>query len=227
MTMLTTEELTAVDAAPASTRVASSSGAYAELTQHSGSETLKVFSTTRQLLFEFDVESGKTRVHIPSGDLEFVTNDGDITFTSARTISLRAHTVQITSRMAIQLAVKDVLGQIRSALSLQSHRAGLSGPVLALAARRGELHVEDAHCAAKTFSARIGYARILAGKLERIADSVIEKAGTLYTTVEGVCQLKAGRMRTLLDGTYHLKAGRAYLRADEDFKVNANKIHLG
>jgi hypothetical protein len=186
-----------------------------------------VFSTTRQLLFEFDVASGKTRVHVPSGDLEFVADDGDITFTSARSISMRAQTVQITSPSTIQLAVSDALGRLRSALTLQSRRIRLSSPELTFAARRGELQMDEVDCAAKTLSGRVGHARLVIGTLERIADSVIEKARNVYNTVEGVFQLKAGRMRTMLDGTYHFKARRAYLKAQEDFKVNADKIHLG
>jgi hypothetical protein len=159
--MLSIEESDLV-AVSGSRTVVSTSGAYAELTHAPQGESLRVFSTEQQLLFEYDPASGKTRVYIPSGDLEFVAARGDIIFTSARAISLRAHTVQVASLATVRLAVTDVFGRIRSA-----------------------------------------------------------------STVEGLIQVKAGRMRALLAGTYHFKAKKAFMKAEDDFKVNADKIHLG
>lgn len=226
MTMLSIEESDSV-AVSGSRTVASSSGAYAELTHAPQGESLRVFSTGQQLLFEYDPASGKTRVYIPSGDLEFVAARGDIIFTSARAISLRAHTVHVASLATVRLAVTDVFGRIRSALTLQSQRATLSCPELAVTARRGELRVGELTCTADSVSGRLGQVKLVIARLERVADTVIEKANNVYTTVGGLIQVKAGRMRALLAGWSHFKAKKAFMKAEEDFKVNADKIHLG
>jgi hypothetical protein len=49
----------------------------------------------------------------------------------------------------------------------------------------------------------------------------------MYNTVEQLSQLKTGRMRTLVKSTFHLKAKNSMLKSEEDFKVRAEKIHLG
>jgi hypothetical protein len=206
--------------------LASSSGAYAELTEDKGGESLKVYSRDRRLVFEYNPLSGRTTVFVPSGDLEFVTQ-GDISFTSARSISLRGQSVELTSRSSIRLSVTDMLGWIRSGLMLHCQRAKLTGPEVAIAARRGEFQVEEVNWTARRILGRVEHVRLVAGKLERFANLVIEKTRDVYTTVDGLVQLKAGRLRTLLDGTYHFKAKRAYMKAQEDFKINADKIHLG
>jgi hypothetical protein len=205
----------------------SASGAYAELTADLDSESLKIYSSDRKLLFQYDPLSGKTSVYVPSGDLEFIAPQGDITFASARGVFLRGQTVQLTGEAGIRISVTDMLGRILSGLTLQSQRAKLSSREVDMTARRGEFQIEEVNWTARKILGRVDHAKLVAGKFERFANTVIEKAKDVYTTVDGAVQLKAGRLRTLLDGTYHFMARKAYLKAREDFKVNAKKIHLG
>jgi Protein of unknown function (DUF3540) len=224
--MLTLNENHAV-AAKDSQSLRSSSGAYAKLTADEDGELLRVYSNAQKLIFEYDALSGKTSVYIPSGDLEFVTQQGDIVFTSARALSLRAHTVQVTGHTRIRISVNDMLGRILSGLTLQSQHAKLSSRKIDVTAHSGEFQIDEANWTAKKIFGRGEHIRVVAGKVERFANSVIERTKDVYATVDGVVQLKAGRLRTLLTGTYHFKAKRAYMKADEDFKINADRIHLG
>ncbi len=73
----------------------------------------------------------------------------------------------------------------------------------------------------------MGHLKLISGKVETLANDIIEKAKTVYRTVEGLTQLRTGRMRTMVEASYHLKAKKTFLKAEEDFKVKAEKIHLG
>ena len=63
-------------------RVKTENGAYATVNKTRSRETVQVRSGSGELVFEYDPEHGKSRVNIYSGDLEFVTRDGDINFVS-------------------------------------------------------------------------------------------------------------------------------------------------
>jgi len=76
-------------------------------------------------------------------------------------------------------------------------------------------------------SATMKRSRIIAGRLEYIANDIICKTKNLYNSVDELAQLKAGRIRTLIKSTLHIKAKNSYLISEEDFKINGDKIHLG
>lgn len=69
--------------------------------------------------------------------------------------------------------------------------------------------------------------RLVAGKIETIVETILEKAKNVYRAVEKLTQLKTGRMRTLVDGTSHLVTRKAFYKAEEEFKIKGDKIHLG
>ena len=127
----------------------------------------------------------------------------------------------------VRLAVEDGVGLLRSAVSLGSRKMKLSSSELGITAQRGTFQVEETRYTGKRFLGKIAYAQLIVGKLGTLAESIVEKAKNVYRTVEQLSQLKTGRMRTLIESTYHLKAKKAFLRSEEDFKVKADKIHLG
>jgi hypothetical protein len=94
-------------------------------------------------------------------------------------------------------------------------------------AQKSEARIEDATHLGKQLSVTVTHARLVAGKLETVANDVMQTAKNIYSQVEGLAQMTAKRMRTIVDSTFHLKSKQAFLKADEDFKVNADKIHLG
>ena len=71
------------------------------------------------------------------------------------------------------------------------------------------------------------YIRLLAGRLETVARTVMSNAENVYQKVEKLAQLQAGRVRTLVRSSWHIKARDTILKAEKDYKVNAEKIHLG
>jgi hypothetical protein len=161
-------------------------------------EKLRVFSKEGGLIFEYDADTGKSRVDIPVGDLEVTTKEGHIAFTSAKGIRFCSQTT----------------------IDMQSAELGIN-------ARRGDILIETAKYQGKKFSGEISHIKLIMDRLETFADKVIAKAKNVYKTVEGLTQLRTGRLRTLVERTYQLKSKKALLKAEEDFKVRAEKIYLG
>jgi len=62
------------------------------------SETLKVYSSHNELVFEYDPAGEKARVHVARGCLELSTEDGDIELRSARNVRIEGHGVEMNSR---------------------------------------------------------------------------------------------------------------------------------
>jgi hypothetical protein len=171
-------------------KIALSGGTYATTTGPSQDQKLQIFSKRNELLFEYDEEKNKARVNLESGDLEFITQNGNISFTSGREILLQGQSVGVM-------------------------------------AQRGDFRVEEMTCTGKRLQGEIGYVKLIAERMETISQSIIEKAKNVFRTVEQLSQLKTGRMRTLVDSTFHFKAKKAFLKAEEDYKIKAEKIHLG
>ena len=202
-------------------------GAYAMVDETSESSALKLFSRRNELLIEYDPESEKTRINIDSGNLEFITQNGDIVFNSANNIQLKGQNIELAGRSGIRLSVIDTIGQLVSSFSLRSCKTSLSSARLAITAQQGEFQLKETRFVSSKFRGKIEDSQLIVGKLSTIANSITEKAKNVYKTVEQLTQLKTGRMRTLVDSTFHMKAKKTYMKSEEDFKVKADKIHLG
>jgi hypothetical protein len=174
-----------------------SGGTSAEASGKPGEQKMKVFSAKQELLFEYDEAKGKARVNMPTGDLEFVTEKGDISFRSGRNISFHGNHVV-----------------------MKTHEIGVS-------AQKGDLRIEETVYTGRKLLGNIRHAKLIAERLETVAQTMIEKAQNLFQSVDELCQLKAGRMRTLVKKTFHFKSNKAFVKAEEDYKIRAGKIHLG
>jgi hypothetical protein len=210
-----------------SKRLTLNSGAYAQAEGLQGEQTLQVFSRQNELLFEYDEANRRARVNVSSGDLEFVAQNGNIAFRSGQEIAIHGQAVRITSPAAIRLGITDAIGKICSALTLHPRGMKLSSPEVGILAERGDFAVDEAVYTGSSLLGKIGCAKLIADKLETMAESVFEKARNVYRTVEQLSQLKAGRVRTLVASTYFFRTRKAFIHSDEDYKIKAEKIHLG
>lgn len=202
-------------------------GAYTMLDETSESPALKLFSRRNELLIEYDPESEKARINIDSGDLEFMTRNGDIVFNSANNIQLKGQHIELSGRSGIRLGVIDTIGKLVSSFTLQSCKTSLSSARIAITAQQGEFQLKETRFVSSKFLGKVEDSQLIVGSLSTIANSISVKAKNAYKTVEQLTQLKTGRMRTLVESTLHLKAKNTFLKSEEDFKVKANKIHLG
>lgn len=204
-----------------------SGGTQAQAAGPSEQQTLKVFSPKRELLFEFDEKNSTARVNMEAGNIEFVTRNGNIIFASGREIIFHGKSIGLTSMRGVCLGVMDSLGKLRSALTLQPESAKLTGPEVGIDAQRGKFQIEESRYEGERFSGKLEDAKLVVNRLETVFQTVIEKAKNVYKTVEQLSQLKTGRMRTLVESTLHLKSKTSFIKSEEDFKVRAEKIHLG
>ena len=209
-------------------RVVLKSGASATVAGGPNAEKLQLRSKEGDLVIEYDAETAKTRIHVGKGDLEFVAKEGNINFISGQNILFSSgQEIELRSILGIRLATIDAIGKILSSLTLRSRRLKMTSPEVAIAAQRSEIKIEETKYLGGKLSITIRHARFITGKIEIFANDVLQRAKNIYTTVEGLSQLTAQRMKTLIYSTYHFRSQKAFLKAEEDFKVNAEKIHLG
>ena len=202
-------------------------GAYTTAAGPRDDQVLRVFSGRDELIFEYDEARHRARVNVDCGDLQFIATRGNIEFTSGRDVVIQGRSVGISSTSAVQLTTRDDSGTVQAAISVQERRIELSGPHVCVSAERGDVRMEDASFAGRRAVVRYRQAKVVAERIETLADTFIERAKNVYRTVERLSQLKAGRLRTLVDSTFHLKARRAIVTSDEDCKITAAQIHLG
>ncbi|MBN1850086.1 MAG: DUF3540 domain-containing protein [Deltaproteobacteria bacterium] len=201
-------------------QIALSKGARAEVEGPKGEQRLKVVSPKNELIFQYDEKNGSCKVSMEAGDIEFVTRKGNITFAAGKEIIFHGRTIGMTGTRGVCLGIMDALGKLRSNLTLQQQGMKMEGPKIGIDAERGEVHIEETKYTGKCLLSKVD-------RLESIVGSVIVKAGNIYQTVEELCQMKAGRVRTLVAKTFHFKSKKAFVKAEEDYKIQAEKIHLG
>jgi len=190
-----------------------------------GQERLQVYSQQRELLFEYDPRSGKSRLNVPIGDLELCVSNGDLALAAKGDVRIQGARVEIAGKHGVRTAVETALGNA-TAIELRPQQAAISSNRLTVAARRADATIETANYAGKRYEGRIGAFCLVVGRMEVVASTIVEKTKNLYSTVAGLCQVKAGRMRSIVDSTFAVKARRAHLKTDEDFKIKGRKIDL-
>ena len=189
---------------------------------------LQVLTENGELIFEYDPEKRINRVNIQSGDLELITNEGNINFVSGKNIHFKSnHSIIMESVHDVQINVASTNDKTASKFSLNNKKIKMSSPELNIISQRTRIQTEDMNYTGNKFSATIRQGKIRAGKLETIANDIICKTKNLFYNADELFQISAGRMRSLIKSTLHIKAKNSYLKSEKDFKINGEKIHLG
>ena len=211
-----------------SKRLVSKSGAKVEVSGSPDEERLRVYSQHGRLVFEYDPETGKSRVDIPEGDLEISTRSGNIDFKSAKDIRfVSKQSIEMHCPKSIRMLTSDVKGNDLTAVNLESDKISLNSPEIGITSQKGDIRIDETEYTGKKVSGKIKNVKLIMERLESTANTVIEKVKNIYKTVEGLSQLKAGRMRTIVNASWQCKSKKAFLKAEEDFKIKGEKIHLG
>ena len=217
----------ALDGGDPTSRLPLPGGGHAALEAEDGSPILRVYSRRNALVLEYDPEGERTWVTPEAGDLELAAPSGNLALRAAGNIAIEGEAVAVRARSGIGLVVTDPTGTTRSTLALEGGTARLGAPSLDIATRSARLQADETHYVGRSLLAQVASLRVVAGHVEILARTVVEKARDFYRTVEGLCELRAGRVRALVDGTYHLKARDTVLRAERDVDVDGEKIRLG
>lgn len=202
-------------------------GTEARIDRSSQKESIKLYSNDDRLLVEYHSGSGTMTISAPSGDIKFTAEHGGIDFKSAKDIRIDGSHVVLNAERNIRLGVQAANGGAGPTVSLNNRSLKLAAPLLDFIAPRAHLFFEETQIAGKKLLGRITNVQLIARKIESVAETVMAKAKNVYRTIAELSQLKAGRQRTLIDKTIHTKAQKTVLKSEQDFKVKAEKIHLG
>lgn len=206
--------------APAPSAIETKSGVAAAVECRSGNEHITIRNAGGALLFDHDTSTGRSVVHITDGDLEFKTEKGNITLNSGGSIDFNA-------RRAIGITVCGDQRQEKAGLKLSPHSIEIGSPVLNISNVRTGIYTQKASLYAHSFEGKLTNVRIVVKKIESVAETVIEKAQNMYTSVKQLTQLRTGRLRTVVDSLYHFKSNKVFIKTEKDYKVKSEKIHLG
>jgi len=213
---------------PKEDKIVSEKGVYAVIKKSPDNEKIQICSDNGQLIFEYDTEKSVSRINIESGNLEFITKDGDINFISQGNISFKGRqSILLESLTGVRFSVKDIFGKVLSNLSLNFRKFNIDSPDINLTSARTKINSEEIKILSNKFSGISRQWNIVSDKIETSANDIISKTRNIFATVEELSQLKAGRVRNLIKSTLHIKAKNTYLKSEEDFKINGDKIHLG
>jgi len=208
-------------------RVSTGEGTYALKNSHEDGETLGVYSKNDELLFEYNSNTKKARVFSGAENVVFEASKGNIEFNAAGNIHLRGHQVDLSGRSGVDVSVGPLFEKVRTGLILKPGKMDVSSQEIKISARRAGLFIEEARNNIKAVFSRIGSVRLIVGRLETSASSIIEKTENAYRTIEKINQVKSGRMRMLIHNTFHLISKSTVIKAEDDVKIKGEKIHLG
>ena len=212
---------------PGAEEIRLTDGSKARIGRERDRESLKLYSPDDELLVEYNSTTGKMRVNAASGNLEFSAPHGGINFRSAGDIKMDGHRVSVNARTDLHMGVQDISGRPGTALTMHRKKLQVTAPAVDLTAQRSQFVSQETDISGSKLRGRIGDVQMVVRKFETVAETVMAKAKNVYRTVAGLSQLKAGRQRTLIDTTSHTKAQKTIMKSETDFKVKAEKIHLG
>jgi hypothetical protein len=189
-------------------------------------DTVRVHDRTGRLLFEYDPESERAILHVPSGDLELsvpdgalslkardgvhVDTDGDVKVRGGRSVRLEAARGEgPAARLTMQ---PGELSLVASAITAAADRAELLAAKLGVRAQRVESHVDRVRTVVKVLDLRAG--------------RIVERARDVYREAEGLSQTRAGTLRMVAKKAASLVGENTLLKARDRMKIKGERIHL-
>lgn len=132
------------------------------------------------------------------GDLRVTTTDGRIALAAAKGIDL-----------------------------VSSRDISLTSDEVQLRASRGMLFLRTLQYVGERVIGDVGLVKTTATKLERIAESIVERVKRSYRYVEDADHVRAGNIDYVSEDTMRLKGRNAMMHADLLVKLDGDQIHLG
>ncbi len=188
----------------------------------------QIFSSRGELLFKHDPKTRNSSINVESGNLEFISQNGDINFVSGKNINFKSsQSVIVESLKGIRLSIVNIIGKSLSNISFNPKKINMESSELEFTSKLSNIKSEEMNYIGKRFSGTLKQSKIIVGKLETIANDIFCKTKNMFNTIEETSQIRANRMRTFIKDTLHIKAKNSYLKSEKDFKINGDKIHLG
>ena len=214
-------------ASPSSDRVVARDGSSARRVAEGEEERLQIHDRQGRMLFEFRPQSGTAVVSVPEGDLQIRAPGGNIDLMSGRALRLSAGgELQMTSLNDLSLTTGGP-GNEASSLRLARDSTALATQRLSLRTALGDIVMGKARYRGERLDAKVSRARLVFGRLETVAESIVTQAKFLYQRVARLHYTSAGRARSLVKGTFDVKSKRLRLKSTEIAKIDGKEIHFG
>lgn len=203
------------------------SGAEARVVQRADGESLEVRDREGRLVFEYDPESGRSTLSVPTGDLALQAPDGHIDLVAARGVRCRTPgAIDLASATAVSLGVEGGAAG-RSDLLLGPGVARWKAPRIGIQADDATVGVASLRYRGEKLHARLDTLLLVAGRVETAAKRILERAVNVYRRVEALHQLRAGRVRTHVEGTHVVQAETSEHRTRGPVRIDGERIELG
>lgn len=108
-----------------------------------------------------------------------------------------------------------------------SKNIALTGGGIEVRAGHGHVFVRHLDFIGEKLVGEVEALKVVSGKIERIAERVIERVKRSYRFIEEMDQLRAGQIEYVAEETMRLKGENAFVQADKLAKVDGDQIHLG
>jgi hypothetical protein len=196
-------------------------GTYARIKKQDSNEKLCVYNADNTMELSYDPYDKRLTISNNSGDVKFVSS-GNIVFKSDQGVELQGEQITLMSQ-----SLKNE-GKIDSSrLSINQKRLTISSKQLDMTSLASNIVFKRVKFNANEAIATARKVKLIVGRFERRAESIVEKAKNIFQTIEGLAQLKVKRMKTNVKETYHMKSKRAFIKSEQDYKIKSDKIHLG
>ena len=184
--------------------------------------------TLAGLAVERDDDTGRTRITLPSGDLELSAANGQVILHGAGGVQIASERdVSLAAGRRASIGSVDAEGEVRSGARFEGGTAEIKAGVLATRAAHLHTLAEDITVIAARMDQHLERLRQHASHIEIEATEIVEKAKDSYREVEGLAQTRAGRLRWVARSTLHALAQRAKMKAESIFAIDGESIHLG
>lgn len=193
-------------------------GVSARIAVVEGRERLEIRDADDRLLVSVDPSTGGMVLSSPRGPFAIRSEAGDIELQASGA-------VRVAGGERVEL--RGGHGDDAATFSLEGALSKLTSDAIDVTARRARAGIADVKLAARTLASRIEDARHEYGRVETVAERVVERAKTAMRRVEELSELAAGRIRSVATGGMTLRAGHASLEADDEVRIDGKHINLG
>ncbi len=179
-------------------------------------------------VLEYLPEQGRVRLLAGSGDIDIVAQAGNIRMHAERELQISAQQVAVLGQERIQARVTGHTPR-EAASELTMDQYGVRGktPQTEWLSHGIKARFHAADLVGHRLFSSIEFVRTASSRVEHTIQTLMENTVDVFRDTSRLIQTRAGRLRTVVAETVHLKAKRVIHKAEGDYKVRADKIHLG
>ena len=199
-----------------------------EVEEGNQGQRVRLLAPDGAVIFTYDSRSGKAQVRVPEGDLELVSEKGDIDLVAARDIRLHAERVVEVRGDAGAILTSGEAGAERPAsVKLLGQTLRLDSELLHIVSGRGDLCLDELSFTGKSLRGVVREAKVWIERYDLVADRVRQRARSLFQTIDGLWHTRAERGRAIFSGSYHQQSRSLSLRAEREAKIDGDQVLLG